>query len=251
VDEDDGCPTEGEPDAPAPVLSAGLDAGENPAGTDGKKHKRKNDPGRRGRFKRANLALASAIALATIAQGFFASRQYDSMQAALRETRESNQLTRWNVETTLRPWIMVDQWTWLGTNPETPIPPAPLVGEDIVAVQVAVRNTGQLPGVKMYGSINATTLPVGERFPDSPTYPPWRNPGSIASIAPNQVTSWAVNVRDLPLAEVGAERRMLYVYGYLIYWDQFWVQRGLVFCGMWGSGTPGGWTQCPTYNLPW
>jgi hypothetical protein len=192
---------------------------------------------------------AAIIAVFTTALAIVSYQQWGTTRVSNRLTRESNHLTRLNMEASLRPWVLVNDWTWMGTE-KGPIPSPPLVRSDIVAVRVGLQNAGRLPATYMYGLTEALTLDLDVPFPQDPPYLQPENPGSLATIAPGQTVYISADLREQPLASVNAGRYMLYVYGYVKYWDQFLTERGLVFCGMWGKGTAG-WTPCPSYNIPW
>src|SRR5437763_13814049 len=92
---------------------------------------------------------------------------------------------------------------------------------------------------------------VRGEFPDPPPYPDTAEPVGLATVGPDQAIHYPVTPSDtFPFDAVNKGERDFYLYGYLVYWDDFTIERGLTWCARYDLKTHA-FNFCPTYNVPW
>jgi hypothetical protein len=154
-----------------------------------------------------------------------------------RAIRESVAVTKHNLEVSQRAWVT-------GTGM------ADMNLADGAKAVVQFKNFGRTPAT--YFSAEVQLLSTGDPFPENPPYLV-KEPLATATIGPEQDITQSVAFAAPLVADsenIRAGRRTLYFYGYAFYWDDFGVQRGLLFCGRYDP-TSKGFNFCPTYNYPW
>jgi hypothetical protein len=118
---------------------------------------------------------------------------------------------------------------------------------------VELTNTGRVPALHAFMQAQLTAAPVGKELPLPPPYKPPPLPMALAAIGPNQPVTLGDKLEGdvvQGLGDVRASARKLYFYGYVIYWDDFLIQRGLIFCGRYDLAKKN-FVFCPYYNHAW
>lgn len=185
---------------------------------------------KQGDNSRTDWILTLAIAVATIVQAVIAGIQASHMGR-----------TRRSFEIGERAWLFADDFTFSGIN---------FPGDNEISVRYAIHNTGRT-AADVYEHVVRFT----DEFSDEnrlPENPPYTKPEAVSfTVAAGRHfgLSSAIAKSKLPnFAEIEAEKRSLYLLGYLKYWDVFGEEHESRFAIRW-RGRSFTVTDVPHYNV--
>lgn len=168
------------------------------------------------------------------------------------EFRRSLELTKQQIEIS-RDAIVVDHRAWVLVDENPKVEGGIPLPRDGKRIEIRFKNTGGTPATNVYVSTNLIFLPEkGSKFPAAPHY---REAGDNQGvIGPGQWISVS-NAPEPPIPNQvwdAIERGdfKLFHYGWVQYWDEFGVERGLLYCSEynWRAKV---FSYCGVHNLPW
>jgi hypothetical protein len=187
----------------------------------------------------AAIQAGSAVVVA-----FFTAMLYFVSNRQWNATRDANELTRRNIEISQRAWMVISGAQDFKLTPLTP-----------ATIKFELKNVGRTPATYVYTMSLSTGKRAADPFVFSYVTADTEKVEitSQSVVGPDQPLTLNIKVRGASTEQVNAIREkisMLYVYGYVEYWDEFGTKRGLTWCHTYKPET-GTWWYCPTHNVPW